>query len=141
MRRYLKIIFMCMVVLGMLHINKMLIKLLSFEKLVKLYSNSEKKSTFCEAKAIAEIKLIFRSFHFVLKYLPWKPKCFEQSLTVLNMARIYKIPSEIYFGIRKDELQVMYAHAWSKLLSYDISGFQSKNDFTVVYKIVYNPYV
>lgn len=122
----------------LLSVNKMLIHIIPFKKLIRIYSNA---SDHGESFAVEEskVKLIRNSIRRVRKLLFWTPVCFEQSLTVLLLARFFHIPGSIYFGIHKSEDGKMLAHAWTQMGSYWVTGDELKDRFTVVYKVHYIP--
>ena len=67
-------------------------------------------------------------------HTPWESKCMVQALSVKWMLHKYKIPSTIYFGVKKDpkEANRMKAHAWLKVGDIVVSGGPGHQTFKVV---------
>jgi len=118
--------------------NKLLIHIIPFKKLILFYSNT---SDSIESFTVEEnkVKLIRHSVKRVRRLLFWTPVCFEQSLTVLLLARFFGLPGSIYFGIYKSKNGKMIAHAWTRIGNYWVTGDALKDKFTVVYKVHYIP--
>lgn len=125
-------------VIILISINKLLIRIIPFSKLIGFYTNANEfsDSIFVEE---SKVKLIRHSIYRVNRILFWKPVCFEQSLTVLLLARFFRVPGSIYFGIFKSESGSMLAHAWTRIGCYWVTGDDLKERFTVVYKLHYIP--
>lgn len=122
----------------LLCINKVLIHIIPFKKLIRYYSNA---SDNIESFVVGEnrVNMIRHSINRNRRLLLWKPVCFEQSLTVLLLARFFRLPGSIYFGICKSQNGKMIAHAWSQIGNYWVTGDDQKDRFTVVYKAHYIP--
>ena len=125
-------------VFTLLCINKVLIRIIPFNKLMQLYTNTTHDIVMAEVDE-NKVKMIRHSITRFRKLLFWQPVCFEQSLTVLLLARLFKMPGCIYFGINKSDHGKMKAHAWTQIGRYWVSGEAIKDSFTVVYKVHYLP--
>lgn len=132
-----KLIFNTLVTI-LLSINKVLIRIIPFKKMIGIYSNASDQG---ESFVVEEnkVKLIRNSIRRVRRILFWTPVCFEQSLTVLLLARFFHLPGSIYFGICKSEDGKMLAHAWTQMGGYWVTGDELKDKFTVVYIMHYIP--
>ncbi len=120
--------------------NKVLIRIIPFNKLIHLYSNTTQDIEMAEVDA-HQVKLIRHSITHFSKLLFWPSVCFEQSLTVLQLARLFRMPGCIYFGINKSDHGKITAHAWTRIGQHWITGDALKDSFTVVYKVHYLPKV
>lgn len=121
-----------------LMLNKMLIRIILFKKLIKFYSNTQNPVNQNELDT-KKVKLIHDTINRHEKILFWKPVCFEKALTAMMLARIFHLPATVYFGIMKTEQGTMLAHAWSQIGDYWITGYENKDEFTVVYTMYYAP--
>lgn len=118
--------------------NKVLIRIIPFNKLIHLYTNAAQDIEMAEVDEHI-VKMIRHSITRYRKLLFWPPVCFEQSLTVLLLARLFRMPGSIYFGINKSDHGKMIAHAWTRIGQYWVTGDALKDSFTVVYKVHYLP--
>ena len=127
-------------ILFLLVFNKILIHVIPFKKLIKIYSNiSGKHTPSNDGIDSNRVRLVHNSIKKVQSKIKWQPKCFELSLTVLVLARLFKLPGSVYFGIARDEKETMAAHAWSQLGTYYITGYENMERFTTVYQVHYLP--
>lgn len=118
--------------------NKVLIRIIPFNKLIHLFTNATHDIEMVEVDE-RKVKMIRHSITRFRKLLFWQPVCFEQSLTVLLLARLFRMPGCIYFGINKSDHGNMMAHAWTRIGRYWVTGDALKDSFTVVYKVHYLP--
>lgn len=90
---------------------KVLMILLSFKLIEKKIINKTFKKN--EKRKITEetIYLIKKSIQRVSRFVFWRNKCIEQSLTALIMLKKRKIPYTLYMGVRKYDGK-MHAHVW-----------------------------
>ena len=79
-----------------------------------------------EAKQIRIIVLL------ACKYTPWESKCLVRAMLVQHFLKRKKIPTTIYLGVNKDELQNMKAHAWIRCGEMIITGQYEKDHFIQV---------
>ncbi len=132
------LIFMTMI---LLLFNKVIIKIVSFKKILNWYSNTSEtfEPTEFNGEELNKVKRIFSLMRSCKKKVFWQSLCFDQSLTVLCLARIHKLPCVVSFGVKKDEMGKMSAHAWSRVGIYDITGFENRHEYTEVFKMYYKP--
>lgn len=119
-------------------LNKILIKIVPFKKLITFYSNTSipvQRGEIQKRKA----RIIHNAINRHEKILLWKPVCFEKALTAMVLARLFHLPATVYFGIMKTEQCTMLAHAWSQIGEYWITGYENKDEFTIVYTMYYVP--
>lgn len=122
----------------LLLVNKALIRIVPFKKLIEWYANAPVSVEYNDIDK-NRAKLIHDALNRFNKILFWQPVCFEQSLTVMVLARLFHLPGTVFFGIKKTDHGEMLAHAWSQIGNYWITGYANKDDFTVVYKMHYRP--
>ena len=79
-----------------------------------------------------DISAIQRSVQWVAKRLPWHSKCLDQALAVQYMLARRKLPTTIYFGMKKGEHNKWIAHAWVRCGDRWVVGYQPRADYTVV---------
>ena len=63
---------------------------------------------------------------------PFRSLCFEQALTVKFMLNRRKIPTTIYFGVKKDAEESLHAHAWTRVGNVFLTGSKGKDSYTVI---------
>ncbi len=64
--------------------------------------------------------------------LPWRCKCLERALAAQRMLTRRQIPSTIYFGLLKEDLQKWIAHSWVRCGNRWVIGYLPKKNYTVV---------
>lgn len=138
MIHHLKYFLFCKFAEFLLLINKTLVKIVPFKKLITFYANTSYPEQ-CSEIQMRKAKLIHNAINRYDKILFWKPVCFEKSLTAIVLARFFHLPGTVYFGIMKTNQGEMVAHAWSQIGSYWITGYENKDEFTVVYTMYYVP--
>ena len=79
-----------------------------------------------EAKQIRIIVLL------ACKYTPWESKCLVRAMLVQHFLKRKKIPTTIYLGVNKDELNKMKAHAWIRCGDMIVTGQDEKDHFIQV---------
>jgi hypothetical protein len=132
----IKLFFFFTFVAVLLLVNKALIRLVPFKKLITLYANTEIHGQLSE---MGRVQLIHRAINRFDKILFIKILCFEQSLTAMVLARLFQLPASVYFGIKKSDEGEILAHAWSQIGDVFISGYRIRDEYTVVYKMYYVP--
>jgi len=139
----IKIKLLILIIIILLFVNKVLIQVVPFRIILRLYSNQNKyeinKCENCECANDNRIILIAKVMRRTLKIIPFDMKCFEQSLTVLALGNIFNYSSVVYFGITKDNEGKIKAHAWSRLEQHFITGFENKDEYNIVYQMAYIP--
>lgn len=130
--RSLKSLIFRLFVFYHLGLSNLLIKLLSFKRLVRLISNSEVE---CHAalspKTADRIRYIGHTVASVSRRTPWRSMCFEQALAAAFILKMLRIPHSIYFGLNNDD-HILRAHAWSRAGGIFVTGFSDHMDFTAV---------
>lgn len=77
------------------------------------------------------LRLIAVAIQRASKVTPWRYKCLEQAMVAKKLLDKNKLPSTIYFGVRKENGK-MEAHAWIRCGSVFVTGGRNRNSFTVV---------
>lgn len=73
--------------------------------------------------------------HYVVKlsrHTPWESKCFVQALTAKELFNVFRIPSTIYFGIKKGDDGELLAHAWIRYGEIIVTGAPQHKTFNAV---------
>jgi hypothetical protein len=65
------------------------------------------------------------------RYAPWPTECYTRSLTAKIMLKRRKLPSTLYFGLRKDEQNSLHGHAWLQCSGIIVTGFCDFSQYTV----------
>lgn len=134
----IKVKILCFVVSMLLILNKTLIQIVPFKKLITFYANTSYPIP-CGEIQKRKARIIHNAINRHEKILFWKPVCFEKALTAMMLARIFHLPATVYFGIMKTDQGTMLAHAWSQIGEYWITGYENKDGFTIVYTMYYAP--
>ena len=137
MKRLVFKFFVIMIVIQ----NKIFIKLIPFRYIIQIYSYHSYKPyefTFSDDQ-LNRIRLIQQTVLWVKKSVLKTSKCFDQSLTAIFLARFFKLPCEVSFGIRKNNDSLIEAHSWTKIGPYYVTGVGIIEQFTEVYSIKYYP--
>lgn len=64
------------------------------------------------------------------RYTPWESNCFPQALTARFLLGLYRIPTSVFFGVRRSP--DFAAHAWVAAGRVCVVGGYSFNEFNVV---------
>ncbi|PKP23165.1 MAG: stage V sporulation protein S [Bacteroidetes bacterium HGW-Bacteroidetes-21] len=78
-----------------------------------------------------KIKVISIAIHRASRVTPWRYKCLEQAMVAKKLLNKNKLPSTIYFGVRKENAK-MEAHAWIRCGDIFVTGGRNRSAFTVV---------
>jgi hypothetical protein len=79
--------------------------------------------------AVAQISWAVQA---VSRRLPGMRQCLVQALAAKWMLQRRRIPSMLYFGVAKDVTGQLRAHAWLRSGSQVLTGYQGRQQFTVV---------
>ena len=83
-----------------------------------------------EQKQIVEN--LVKSIKRCKKHLPWKVKCFDESITAKRVLKNHNIISTLYLGVDKNKNEKLIAHAWVKVGEKVIVGEKAYQKFKVV---------
>lgn len=98
---------------------RLLILFVPFRKLEKHFG--VKTETYSPNKIASnqQLLLIKKTIMRLRNRTPWRYKCYEQSLTALQMLKRRKLPYTLYFGLNKEK-QKLLAHVWIESNNYSI---------------------
>ena len=68
----------------------------------------------------------------VSNYTPWESKCLVRALTGQKMLKKRKIPSTLYLGVKKENVDGLSAHAWLRCGNFVILGGKERSGYTTV---------
>jgi hypothetical protein len=107
---------------------KILVLFFPFKKIAALIGRSQVESSMqvIENKILNDIEI---SISRAVKYALFTSKCYDQALATTFMLKRRKISSTLYFGLHKEEQQLM-AHAWVRSGNKIISGKLGYERFT-----------
>ena len=128
----IKSLLLFIFVILFLHINKILVMIVPFARLARLY---KKKGIMLHIYDYYYARRFCTCIEATCARLFWKPMCFEKALTVMALSKVFGIACSVSFGIRKDEAGAMKAHAWSEIAGVVVTGFDGKDLYTEVYRI------
>lgn len=116
----------------LLGLANLLIKLVSFKKLVRLISNSDRAAeAVLTPRKAARLRSIRNAIVSVSRRTPWRSKCFEQAVTASLILRVLGISHQISFGLNTDNNELK-AHAWLLVNDIWVTGFMTRMGFTAV---------
>lgn len=120
-----------------LGVANLLIKLVSFKKLVRLISNAtEEHRPELTPKMRGRLNTVKRAVFSVSRRTPWRSNCFEQALTASFLLKVLGVSHRIYFGLNNEDNQLK-AHAWLMVHEQYITGFSTNMEFTAVSAFYY----
>lgn len=106
---------------------------LPFKYVKRQLGEAKKESTYKVDDAIyQEAKHIRFIVLLACKYTPWESKCLVRAMLVQHFLKRKKIPTTIYLGVNKDELNEMKAHAWIRCGDMIVTGQYEKDHFIQV---------
>lgn len=116
----------------LLGLSNLLIKLVSFKKLVRLFSNSDTiAQSVLPPEKMARLCLIRNAIVSVSRRTPWRSKCFEQAITASLLLKLLRVSYSICFGLNNENNELK-AHAWLLVNDFYLTGYDVNMDFTAV---------
>jgi len=114
---------------------KLAIRIFSFEKLIRNSSIGEGTEFNHEnSKNNRRIFVIKESIDkTTLQYKFLGFKCYEKALTVKTVLSLLNIGCTVHFGIKKNNRNIIEAHAWCVSEGIVVTGYESMKEFTQVY--------
>jgi len=110
---------------------RLLILFVPFRKLEKRFGVKTETSSFDKtADKTQQLISIKKSIMRLKSRTLWRYKCYEQSLTALQMLKKRKLPYTLYFGVNKEN-QKLFAHVWIESNNYSIVP-KGEKDFAVL---------
>lgn len=121
----------------LLGFSNLLIKLVSFKKLIRLFSNTDTEAQpVLPPDKTSRLYSISEAITAVSKRTPWRSKCFEQAITASVLLRISRVSYSICFGLNNDKNELK-AHAWLLVNGFCVTGNYVDMDFTAVSTFCY----
>lgn len=125
----------------LLGIGRLNVLVFPFRKIAKRIGLSEKESSREREKAWdGSLSRLASSIESVSKYTPWKTNCFNQALCAHWILKRKKYAHTIYFGVAKDDVQGMSAHAWLRVGNRIITGIKGREKYTAVGRFTWFPH-
>jgi hypothetical protein len=116
----------------LLGISNLLIKLVSFKRLVRLFSNSDTAvQPVLTPRQVSRLKSVKRAITSASRRTPWRSNCFEQAITASLILKVLGISHQISFGLNTDN-NVLKAHAWLLVKDMYVTGYIAGLEFTAV---------
>ena len=81
---------------------------------------------------LAELRRVQSTISIASRHLPWECKCLVQAITARMMLRRRRLPSTMYFGVRKGDDGSLEAHAWLRSGDIIVTGRRGMKRFAVV---------
>jgi len=92
-----------------LTVGGLFLRLLSFERITRIYANPESAPSLHNDKLPWEVKTALR---YAGHLLPWKSKCLVRALAARKMLARRKFPSTLSLGVLRPGNHKTAAHAW-----------------------------
>lgn len=114
----------------------LVIKLLSFKKIIEIFSNSENvvENNLSDFER-RRLTTVLYGINWVTKKAPWRVMCYEQALIAVIVARLMGLNINIHFGLNRDQKNQVIAHSWSTIGNIVFTGGDNMSGFTEIYKI------
>ena len=85
-----------------------------------------------QTSQLKQLSLLKQLIAVTSKYCPWRANCFAQAITASYWLRRWGIPYSVFFGVARDPMQRLKAHAWVMAGPVAVSGGYGFSHFTVV---------
>lgn len=105
-----------------------------FVKIVNRYSRLEGEPVKPNERQLKLALALKHQMDLFVSRMPKRFVCYEQALTVLFAARLFRFPVVMHYGVRKLE-GALLAHAWTVSGKYVISGEDAHEAFHVIYSM------
>ena len=92
-----------------------------------------------DASAIARARRISQTLRRAAARTPWESNCYAQALTARLQLGIAGIPHTVSFGLRRNDLDALEAHAWVVAGDVVVTGGGVVDDFTEVSSFTWVP--
>ena len=84
------------------------------------------------AQHMAQLRQLKQLIAITSKYCPWRANCFAQAITAKLWLSWWGLPYCVFFGVARDPVKALKAHAWVMAGPVAVSGGNSFSQFTVV---------
>lgn len=85
-----------------------------------------------QASQVKQLLLLKQLIAVTSKYCPWRANCFAQAITAKLWLSWCGLPYTVFFGVARDPMQQLKAHAWVITGPVAVSGGYGFAHFTVV---------
>ena len=85
-----------------------------------------------QASQLKQLLLLKQLIAVTSKYCPWRANCFAQAITAKLWLSWWGLPYTVFFGVARDPIQQLKAHAWVMAGPVAVSGGYGFAHFTVV---------
>ena len=102
-----------------LTIGGLLLRLLSFKRITRIYANPEADQSPHNAPLPGEVKSALR---YAGHLLPWKNRCLVRALAARRMLARRKFPSTLTLGVLRPGNHKTSAHAWLTAANVEVVG-------------------
>jgi len=109
-------------------VSRMLVRLLTFKKIVALLLPDQGKGVIAEPELIASVRWALNGWS---RRVPFRAKCYEQGLAACMMLRRRKRAVQLTYGVRNFENRLV-AHIWVKSGSQGVVGSENQSDFAAL---------
>lgn len=75
---------------------------------------------------------IGRAVRMASTLAPWNANCQAQAISARCLMRLFSVPHAIFYGVAKDPVEHMKAHAWVCAGPVQVTGGYAFDEFTVV---------
>ncbi len=117
----------------LLGIMRLLILIIPFKHLIAIMGKEMRESPFTlPEKSQARGLWVSWAVNIMSKYTPWESKCYVRALTAMLILKILRIPSTLYLGVSKSEVNNLIAHAWLRSGKEYITGAAEIDQFKCV---------
>jgi hypothetical protein len=113
-----------------LAIAALVIVLVPFRWIAKMVSHGPARPAPSEADRARIIRAVRWAVQACARRVPWRAKCFEQSLAALWLLRRRGIAANLHYGVAQRTGQGLAAHVWLRAGPDDIVGCEYSSEFT-----------
>jgi Transglutaminase-like superfamily len=113
-----------------LHWSKLMILFFPFQKIAARLGYPQKETP-AEELNNSDVVLVAIGTARAVRYALYKSQCFDKSLAVMILLKRRKIPTTIYFGLKRDA-GYLQAHAWLRCGNKIITGGLGQDEYAPV---------
>ena len=122
----------------LLGVGRMSVLIISFRKIATWMGEVGKESSASiNPSQTHQLIQVGSAIETISKYTPWKSNCFAQALCSHWILKRKGIDHTIYFGVQKDAMKTIKAHAWLRANERIVTGRKGHKSFTVVGKFAF----
>ena len=106
----------------------------NFAEILNRYSRLDGEPVKPNEMQLRQALALKHQMNLFVSRMPKRFVCYEQALTVLFAARLFRFPVVMHYGVRKSE-GALLAHAWTVSGTHVISGEDEHEVFHVIYSM------